>query len=66
MGEFADALAQRRACRSYRTDPVDPVVLDGILAAARRGPTAGNTWGLDLVVLVGEELRLRRQGGSSD
>lgn len=49
--ELNGAFAARRSCRSYRPDPVDPAVLDTVLAAARRAPTAGNTWALDLVVL---------------
>ncbi len=51
--ELGDALASRRSCRSYLTDPVDEVVLGRVLGAARRGPTAGNSWGIDLLVLTG-------------
>lgn len=53
--EFADALARRRSCRSYLSDPVDDAVVDRVLGAALRGPTAGNSWGIDLVVLRGED-----------
>jgi nitroreductase len=49
--DLSDALAARRSCRSYRDDPVPAAVIDGVLAAAGRGPSAGNTWGMDLVVL---------------
>lgn len=49
--DLSEALARRRSCRSYRPDPVDPDVLDAVLAATLRVPTAGNTWPLDLVVL---------------
>lgn len=49
--ELQDALARRRSCRSYSTDPVPGEVLDAVLAAPLRAPSAGNTWGLDLVVL---------------
>ncbi len=50
---FDDALAGRRSCRSYSVDPVESEVLESVLAAASRGPSAGNTWALDLVVLEG-------------
>ena len=46
-----EALARRRSCRSYDGQPVPAAVLDNVLAAALRGPSAGNTWALDLVVL---------------
>ena len=51
--ELADALAGRRSCRSYLRDPIDALVLRRVLGAARRGPTAGNSWGLELLVLEG-------------
>jgi nitroreductase len=41
--------------RSYAPDPVDRTVLDRILAAALRSPTAGNTLGTAWVVLSGPE-----------
>ncbi len=40
-------------CRDFTDDPVPADVLDRVLAAAFRAPTAGNTDGLDLVVLEG-------------
>jgi nitroreductase len=40
-------------CRDFLGRPIDPGVLDGVLDAAFRGPSAGNTWALDLVVLEG-------------
>ena len=43
-------------CRDFRPDPIDAPVLDGVLAAAFRGPAAGTTWGLDLVVLSGADV----------
>jgi nitroreductase len=49
--EFADALSARRACRDYRPDPIPADTLRTVLDAGRRGPTAGNTWALDLVVV---------------
>lgn len=38
-----------RSCRSFRTDPIPAAVLDEVLRAVRRAPSAGNTWGLHLV-----------------
>jgi nitroreductase len=52
---FDRVLASRRMCRDYLDRPVDAELLDGVLRAAFRGPSAGNTDALDLVVLVGRE-----------
>lgn len=54
--EVDRVLARRRMCRDFRADPVDPAVLDTLLAAALGAPAAGNTRGLDLVVLTGHEV----------
>jgi nitroreductase len=40
--------------RSFDGRPIDPTVLDRLLDAARRGPSAGSSQGLDLLVLEGE------------
>ena len=40
--------------RAFDTRLVDPDVVDSLLALARRAPAAGNTDGLDWVVLEGE------------
>ena len=32
-------------CRSFSSEPVDPALVEGILGAALRSPTAGNTAG---------------------
>jgi len=45
--------------RAFRPDPIPDDVLDGVLAAARRAPAAGNSGGTDLVVLVGPEETAR-------
>lgn len=39
--------------RDFEDRPVQPAVLDRLLDSARRGPSAGNSQGLDLVVLEG-------------
>ena len=41
--------------RSFATDPVDPVVLDTVMQAALRAPSAGNTAGTSWVVLEGAD-----------
>lgn len=52
--EFDRVVARRRMVRAF--DPlrgVDPAVVDGLLAAARSAPSAGNTQGWHFVVLEG-------------
>ncbi len=53
---FESVLASRRMCRDYADDPVVDDVLDGVLAAALRGPSAGNTAALELLVLRGDDV----------
>src|SRR5215469_3784486 len=53
--DFDEVLRRRRMVRAYRPDPIPPEVLDPVLAAARRAPSAGNTDGTDLVLLEGSE-----------
>lgn len=53
--DFGAVVRRRRMVRSYLRDPVDAEALDRILDAGRRAPSAGNTQGLDLVVLDGPE-----------
>lgn len=52
---FDEVLASRRMCRDFRADELPVEVLDRVLAAAFRGPSAGNTAALDLVVLTGDD-----------
>jgi nitroreductase len=52
---FADVLAGRRMCRDFLAERPDPATIDAVLGAAFRGPSAGNTAGLDLVVLEGAD-----------
>lgn len=51
--ELSDALRRRRMVRNYTDQPVAPEVLERVLDAARRAPSAGNTQALDLLVLDG-------------
>ena len=53
--ELDEALRRRRMVRSFSARPVDGAVLDALLDAARRAPSAGHSQGLDLVVLEGDE-----------
>jgi nitroreductase len=53
--EFSDLVRQRRMVRSFETRPVEREVLDRVLDAARRAPSAGNTQGWVFVVLEGDD-----------
>jgi nitroreductase len=49
--EFQDVVRRRRMIRSYTTEPVDPAVLDRVLANATRAPSAGFSQGWGFLVL---------------
>ncbi|MGH9300664.1 MAG: nitroreductase family protein [Acidimicrobiales bacterium] len=53
--EWDDIRRRRRTTRSFSSDPVPPDVLDRILDAGRRGPSAGFSQGSDFVVLEGPD-----------
>jgi nitroreductase len=53
---FGEVLATRRMCRDYQTRPIPDELLQQVLRAAFRGPAAGNTAGLDLLVLRDEQV----------
>ena len=53
--ELADAIRRRRMVRSYDGRPLAPGVLDRLLAAAVRAPSAGFTQGWGFVVLDGHD-----------
>ena len=55
MGSFYDLLKQRRAVRSYTGERVPRETLERIARAARRGPNAGYSQGL-------QTARRRRPG----
>lgn len=57
--EFADLIRARRMTRAFSSEPVAPDLLEEILDLGRRVPSAGNTQGFDLVVLVGAEETAR-------
>ena len=54
-----EAIRRRRMVRSYDGRPVAPEALDRVLDAARRGPSAGNSQPVDLLVLTETEDRAR-------
>lgn len=49
--ELSEALRRRRMVRAFTGDPVEPTVLDALLDAARRAPSAGHSQGVRFVVL---------------
>lgn len=53
--QFAEVVNARRMVRAFTGEPVPAAVLDRILDLAVRVPAAGNTQGLDLVVLEGDQ-----------
>jgi nitroreductase len=57
--DLADVVRSRRMVRAFEPRPVPRSVLDRVLDLARRVPAAGNTQGLDLVVLEGPEQTAR-------
>jgi nitroreductase len=57
--DFDAVVRSRRMVRAFEPRPVPAEVLDRVLELARRVPAAGNTQGLDLVVLEGPEQTAR-------
>jgi nitroreductase len=57
--DFGEVLRRRRMVRAFRPDPIPADVLDRVLGAARRAPAAGNSDGIDLVVLEGYQQTRR-------
>jgi len=49
--ELQQAIRRRRMVRAFERRPIDDDVLDRVLDAASRVPSAGNSQGLDLLVL---------------
>ena len=52
--EFEHAVRRRRMVRSFTPEPVAPALVDEICDLARRAPTAGNTAGVEFLVLEGD------------
>lgn len=57
--EFKDVLAHRRMVRNYRSEPVDPEIVERVATAAFRAPSAGNSQGIVVVVVTRENQRRR-------
>ena len=53
--EFEHVVRARRMVRSFSDRPIPPAVLDGVLGAAARAPSAGFTQAVDLLVLEGAD-----------
>ena len=51
----SDALGDRRSCRSFTPESLDAGLLDDLVDAARRTPTAGNCQGVELLALEGAD-----------
>src|SRR5258708_16818078 len=55
--EFAELIQSRRMVRAFENRSVEPEVLERVLDAARRAPSAGNAQGWVFVVLEGDDTR---------
>jgi nitroreductase len=53
--ELTEALRRRRMTRNFSGRPLGPGVVDELVGAALRAPSAGNTQGRDFVVLEGDQ-----------
>lgn len=56
--EFDEVIRRRRMVRNYRPDPVPSAVLDRIVDAGLRAPSAGNSQGLGFVIVTEPDIRL--------
>lgn len=54
---FLELVKRRRMVRNYRRESVDPDIVDRILEAARRAPSAGFSQGVSFVVVTSEQGR---------
>lgn len=53
--ELEEAVRRRRMVRSFAPEPLEPGLVDGLLDASLRAPTAGNTRGVSWLVLEGAQ-----------
>ena len=56
--EFDEVIRRRRMVRNYRPDPVPSAVLDRVVDAGLRAPSAGNSQGLGFVIVTEPDIRL--------
>ena len=54
--EFADVVRSRRMTRNFEPRPVPGEVVDAVLDLARRAPSAGNSGGVEFLVLEGDDV----------
>lgn len=59
-------MQRRRMTRQFAPRPLDPALVDRLLAAALRAPAAGNTQGRDFVVLEGAAQTWRYWQAATD
>jgi nitroreductase len=64
--ELTEAVRHRRMTRNFTGQPLDARVVDGLLAAALRAPSAGNTQGREFVVLEGADQTSRYWQATTD
>jgi nitroreductase len=64
--EFETVIRKRRMTRQFSPDPLPAALLDELLSAGTRAPSAGFTQGIDLVVLTSAEARSRFWQVSTD
>jgi nitroreductase len=64
--DLHEAIRRRAMVRSFAADPIDPAVVDTMLRAALRAPSAGNTGGTSWVVLDGEAQTARYWEATTD
>ncbi|MGA3149591.1 MAG: nitroreductase family protein [Acidimicrobiales bacterium] len=64
--ELNEAVRRRRMTRNFSGRPPDPGVVDRLVAAALRAPSAGNTQGREFVVLEGEDETWRFWEATTD
>ena len=57
--EFREVLDRRKMIRSFQDRAIDPAVVDRILTAAVRAPSAGHTQGWGFLVLTEPDDRRR-------
>ncbi len=55
--DFQDVIRKRRMVRNYSDKPVDPAVIDRLIEAGRKAPSAGFSQGQYLVVVTAAETR---------
>ncbi|MGH9048026.1 MAG: nitroreductase family protein, partial [Acidimicrobiales bacterium] len=53
--ELTEAIRRRHMVRSFAPDPIEPGLVDRLVEAALRAPSAGNTRGVAWLLLEGSE-----------